>query len=98
MQLTNNAMLNGGQTIVDYLIQEKVPYAFGLCGHGNIGFIDALFERSEEIKTISSRHETVSGFMADPRMDDGTRITVYFRNIDEIRCPDLHRRSLCKNT
>jgi acetolactate synthase-1/2/3 large subunit len=42
-----------------------VPYAFGLCGHGNIGFIDALYERAEEIKTISTRHETVSGFVAD---------------------------------
>lgn len=60
-----NQMLNGGQVIVDYLIREKVPYAFGLCGHGNIGLIDALYERSDEIKTISSRHETVSGFMAD---------------------------------
>ena len=63
--MTRNTMLNGGQVIVDYLIQEKVPYAFGLCGHGNIGFIDALYERSDEIKTISSHHETVSGFMAD---------------------------------
>ena len=61
----SNRMLNGGQVIVDYLIREKVPYAFGLCGHGNIGFIDALYERADEIKTISSRHETVSGFMAD---------------------------------
>src|SRR6202023_1624202 len=58
-------MLDGGQVIVDYLIREKVPYAFGLCGHGNIGFIDALYERADEINTISSRHETVSGFMAD---------------------------------
>ena len=39
-------MLDGGQVIVDYLVREKVPYVFGLCGHGNIGFIDALFERA----------------------------------------------------
>ena len=58
-------MLDGGQVIVDYLIREKVPYAFGLCGHGNIQFIDALYERSSEIKTISVHHETVAGFMAD---------------------------------
>src|SRR5947208_5855685 len=58
-------MLNGAQVIVDYLIQEKVPQVFGLCGHGNIGFIDALYERSDEIKTISVHHETVAGFMAD---------------------------------
>ena len=25
--------LNGPQVIVDYLISEKVPYAFSLCGH-----------------------------------------------------------------
>src|SRR3954453_7627841 len=58
-------MLNGAQVIVDYLIQEKVPYAFGLCGHGNIQFIDALFERQSHIKAISVPHESVAGFMAD---------------------------------
>src|SRR3954453_22015763 len=58
-------MLDGGQVIVDYLIREKVPYAFGLCGHGNIQFIDALYERRDEITTISVHHETVAGFMAD---------------------------------
>jgi len=58
-------VLDGGQVIVDYLVREKVPYVFGLCGHGNIGFIDALYERSGDIKTISVHHETVAGFMAD---------------------------------
>ncbi len=58
-------MLNGAQVIVDYLIQEKVPQVFGLCGHGNIQFIDALYERSADIKTISTHHESVAGFMAD---------------------------------
>ena len=58
-------MLNGAQVIVDYLIQEKVPQVFGLCGHGNIQFIDALYERSHDIKTISVHHESVAGFMAD---------------------------------
>src|SRR5215475_8835474 len=62
--MTKN-MLDGGQVIVDYLIREKVPYVFGLCGHGNIQFIDALYERSQDIKTISVHHETVAGFMAD---------------------------------
>ena len=58
-------MLNGAQVIVDYLIQEKVPQVFGLCGHGNIQFIDALYERAHDIKTISVHHESVAGFMAD---------------------------------
>ena len=57
--------LDGGQMIVDYLIQNDVPYAFGLCGHGNIGFIDALHQRQGDIKTISTHHESVAGFMAD---------------------------------
>src|SRR4030081_2165809 len=63
MSTTNK--LNGAQVIVDYLIQQKAPYAFGLCGHGNIQFIDALYERKDAIKTISVHHETVAGFMAD---------------------------------
>jgi hypothetical protein len=47
----SNQVLNGGQVIVDYLIREKVPYASGLCGHGNIGFIDALYERADAFST-----------------------------------------------
>src|SRR3989454_7681836 len=58
-------MLDGGQVIVDYLVREKVPYVFGLYGHGNIGFIDALYERADDIKTVSVHHESVAGFMAD---------------------------------
>ena len=57
--------LNGGQVIIDYLIREKVPYVFGLCGHGNIGIIDAMHERAGDITTISVHHEAVAGFMAD---------------------------------
>ncbi|MBM3356899.1 MAG: thiamine pyrophosphate-binding protein [Betaproteobacteria bacterium] len=60
-----SARLDGAGVIVDYLVREKVPYAFGLCGHGNIGFIDALYARSGDIKTVSVHHETVAGFMAD---------------------------------
>src|ERR1043165_6195583 len=65
LKRSSDNRLNGAQVIVDYLIREKVPYAFGLCGHGNIQFIDALYERSSDIKTISTRHESVCGFMAD---------------------------------
>ena len=57
--------MNGGQIIVDYLIQENVSHTFGLCGHGNISFIDALHERADEIAAYSVRHESVAGFMAD---------------------------------
>ena len=63
--MNDSNLLNGGQVIIDYLIREKVPYLFGLCGHGNIGLIDAMHERAGEISTISVHHESVSGFMAD---------------------------------
>jgi acetolactate synthase I/II/III large subunit len=63
--MATSNVLNGGQVIVDYLVRERVPYAFGLCGHGNVSFIDALYERADDIKTISVHHESVSGFMAD---------------------------------
>ncbi len=63
--LSNDALHDGAGMIVDYLVRENVPYVFGLCGHGNIGFIDALHARAGEIKTISVRHESVAGFMAD---------------------------------
>ncbi len=56
---------DGAGVIVDYLIREKVPYVFGLCGHGNIGFIDQLHARRDEVKTVSVHHESVAGFMAD---------------------------------
>jgi acetolactate synthase-1/2/3 large subunit len=65
LKRSSDNRLNGGQVIVDYLIRQKVPYAFGLCGHGNIQFIDALHERQGDIKTISVHHESVCGFMAD---------------------------------
>src|ERR1700686_696976 len=58
-------MLNGAQVIVDYLVREKVPQVFALCGKGNIQFIDALYERPHDIKTLSVHHESVAGFMAD---------------------------------
>jgi acetolactate synthase-1/2/3 large subunit len=62
---TGGSKKDGAAMIADYLIDEKVPYVFGLCGHGNIGFLDALYERTDKIKTISVRHESMAGFMAD---------------------------------
>ncbi len=59
------AVKNGGEVIVEYLACERVPYVFGLCGHGNVGLLDALYDRSDAIKTISTRHEQTAGHMAD---------------------------------
>ncbi len=57
--------MKGGDLISDFLIQEQVPYVFGICGHGNVGLLDALFERQDKIKLISPRHEQTAGHMAD---------------------------------
>jgi acetolactate synthase I/II/III large subunit len=55
----------GAEIIVEYLIREKVPYLFGVCGHGNIGFLDAACSAADRIKTISVHHEQAAGYMAD---------------------------------
>ena len=59
------ATMKGGELIVEYLIQEKVPYVFGICGHGNVGILDALHQASDRIKMVSPRHEQCAGHMAD---------------------------------
>jgi len=55
----------GAQVIVDRLLCEGVSYAFGLCGHGNIGLLDGLYDVRDRIKTISVHHEQAAGHMAD---------------------------------
>ncbi|SEF32275.1 acetolactate synthase-1/2/3 large subunit [Amycolatopsis pretoriensis] len=57
--------LTGAQIITEHLVREQVPYAVGLCGHGDLGLLDALVERQDEIKTISVHHESLAGFIAD---------------------------------
>jgi acetolactate synthase-1/2/3 large subunit len=59
------ATSKGAAYIVDFLIEQGVPYAFGLCGHGNLGLLDGFFDRQNEIKVISVHHEAVAAFMAD---------------------------------
>jgi acetolactate synthase-1/2/3 large subunit len=59
------AASKGAAYIVDFLIQQEVPYVFGLCGHGILGLLDGLFDRQSEIKTISVHHESSAAFMAD---------------------------------
>ena len=55
----------GSDYIVDALVRQGVPYVFGLCGHGNIGLLDGLLDRQNDIKTISVHHESAAAFMAD---------------------------------
>ncbi|WP_035268456.1 thiamine pyrophosphate-binding protein [Desulfitibacter alkalitolerans] len=57
--------MKGADIITDYLVKENVPYAVGVCGHGIVGLLDSLHERSDKIKTISVRHEQAAGYIAD---------------------------------
>ena len=57
--------MKGGELIAEFLVREGVPYVFGLCGHGNVGMLDPLYDRRDEITLISPRHEQTAGHMAD---------------------------------
>jgi acetolactate synthase-1/2/3 large subunit len=64
-QQTSPRTYKGAEIMVEYLIKEQVPYLFGVCGHGNVGFLDAAAAASDRIKTISTHHEQSAGYMAD---------------------------------
>ena len=59
------AKIKGGELIAEYLVKQKVPYVFGICGHGNVGILDALHQVRDQIKLVSPRHEQCAGHMAD---------------------------------
>ena len=84
-------MLNGGQVIVDYLIREKVPYVFGLCGHGNIGFIDALL-RARGARSRRSRRITRPSRASWP-----TSITASAASRPRLSPPAARARPICRS-
>ena len=57
--------MKGADLITEYLIDNKIPYVFGICGHGNVGLLDSLYGARDHIKLISPRHEQVAAHMAD---------------------------------
>ncbi len=57
--------MKGAELIVEYLIKSDVPYVFGICGHGNVGMLDPLYQARDRITLISPRHEQVAAHMAD---------------------------------
>ncbi len=59
------AKMRGADIIAEYLVKEKVPYVFGLCGHGDIGMLDGFYDRQDQIKVMTVRHEQAAGHMAD---------------------------------
>jgi acetolactate synthase I/II/III large subunit len=59
------AVRKGGDLIAEFLVREKIPYVFGICGHGNVGLLDSLYDVSDKIKLVSPRHEQTAAHMAD---------------------------------
>ena len=59
------ARMKGAELITEYLIANKIPYVFGICGHGNVGMLDPLYQARDRIKLVSPRHEQVAAHMAD---------------------------------
>ena len=57
--------MKGADLITEYLIDSKIPYVFGICGHGNVGLLDSLYGVRDRIKLVSPRHEQVAAHMAD---------------------------------
>jgi acetolactate synthase-1/2/3 large subunit len=51
--------------VVEYLIREKVKHLFGYAGHGAVGLLDGVYDRSDELKVIFPRIESGAGYMAD---------------------------------
>jgi acetolactate synthase-1/2/3 large subunit len=58
-------MPKGAELITEFLVKQNIPYVFGICGHGNVGMLDALYEARSDISLISPRHEQVAAHMAD---------------------------------
>jgi len=57
--------MKGADLITEFLVDSKIPYVFGICGHGNVGMLDSLYASRDRIKLVSPRHEQVAGHMAD---------------------------------
>lgn len=57
--------MKGATLIAEFLVKEKIPYVFGICGHGNVGLLDGLYQVRDKVKLVSPRHEQVAGHMAD---------------------------------
>jgi len=58
-------MRKGGELIAEFLATEKIPYVFGICGHGNVGLLDPLYEVRDQVRLVSPRHEQTAVHMAD---------------------------------
>jgi len=56
--------LTGGELMVEFLLDWKVPYVFGLGGSEEVGFLDALVDR-DGLHYVLALHEGSAMAMAD---------------------------------
>lgn len=57
--------LSGAQALTACLEAAGVERIYGIVGTSNIGFVNALYDKRESIRYISTRHEQVAASMAD---------------------------------
>lgn len=55
----------GGEIVADFLVREGITHVFGICGHGNVGMLDALHQVRDRVRLVSPRHEQTAAHMAD---------------------------------
>ncbi len=53
--------MKGGEVIAEYLVKQKVPFVFGICGHGNVGILDALHAVRDKITLVSPAARAMRG-------------------------------------
>ncbi len=56
---------SGGEIIAEFLVREGIDHLFGICGHGNVGMLDALYPVRDRVRLVSPRHEQTAAHMAD---------------------------------
>lgn len=55
----------GGDLIAEFLVNEEIDHVFGICGHGNVGLLDSLYQVRDDVRLVSPRHEQTAVHMAD---------------------------------
>lgn len=58
-------LYRGSEIITEFLVKAKIPYLIGIPGHTTLDFLDAVYDRQDQIEPILVRHEAVGSFMAD---------------------------------
>ncbi|HWB47054.1 MAG TPA: thiamine pyrophosphate-binding protein [Hyphomicrobiaceae bacterium] len=57
--------MKGADLITEHLVRNGISHVFGICGHGNVGLLDSLYQARDRIRLVSPRHEQVAAHMAD---------------------------------